>query len=312
MRVLVTGGAGFVGSHLVEALLARGDSVVVLDNFDDYYSPIIKRQNLSVVGPEIKLIEGDLRDAALLADALAGVDVVAHLAARPGVRASLEQPSLYIDNNVAGTQTLIQAMLDAKVMRLVFASSSSVYGARASGPFREDDVVLKPVSPYAASKLAGEHLCHAASTTWGMHVNCMRLFTVYGPRQRPEMAIHLFARHALAGQAIPRFGRGESLRDYTYVSDVVAGILAAIDRPNGFQVYNIGNDNPVTLDDLIGRLSGALGVSIAVDALEEQPGDVPRTWASIALAAKELDYDPQIPLDEGLRRFVAWLRASRD
>ena len=312
MRVLVTGGAGFVGSHLVEALLARGDSVVVLDSFDDYYSPSIKRQNLAALRSKITLVEGDIRDVTVLSKALEGVDVVAHLAARPGVRASLEQPSLYVDNNVAGTQTLIQSMLEANVMRMVFASSSSVYGARASGPFREDDVVLEPVSPYAASKLAGEHLCHAASTTWGMQINCLRLFTVYGPRQRPEMAIHLFARHALEGKAIPRFGRGESLRDYTYVSDVVAGILAAMDRPDGFQVYNIGNDNPVTLDDLIGRLSTALGLSIAVDALEEQPGDVPRTWASIDLAERALSYRPQVSLDEGLRRFVAWLRSADD
>jgi UDP-glucuronate 4-epimerase len=308
MRVLVTGGAGFIGSHLCEALLDGGHAVTVLDNFDSYYDPSIKRRNLARIREGIDLVEGDLRDASALEKALKEVDVVAHLAARPGVRASLEQPSLYVDNNVGGTQKLLEAMVHRDILRLVFASSSSVYGARASGPFMEDDLALEPVSPYAATKLSGEHLCHAAHKTWGLEVNCMRLFTVYGPRQRPEMAIHLFSRFALEGQAIPRFGSGDTVRDYTYVEDVVAGLLAAIDRPKGFRIFNLGNDNPISLDGLIGLLGKALGVKLQVNVLGDQPGDVPRTWASIERARRELDYQPAVPLEEGLGRFVDWLR----
>ena len=181
-----------------------------------------------------------------------------HMAARPGVRASLETPSLYVDNNVGGTQVLLDAMRERGLKNLVFASSSSVYGARSEGPFSEEDLTLQPVSPYAATKLAGEHLCHAASTTWGMSISCMRLFTVYGPRQRPEMAIHLFSRLALAGQSIPRFGSGSSLRDYTYVSDVVEGLIAASTRLNGFRIYNLGNDQPIELDALIAKLQDSV------------------------------------------------------
>jgi len=310
MRLLVTGGAGFIGSHLCEALLKDGHQVTVLDNFDSYYDPAIKRQNLSSIREQITLVEGDLRDASALQKALEGVEVVAHLAARPGVRASLEQPSLYIDNNVAGTQNLLEAMVGRGILRLVFASSSSVYGSRLSGPFREDDLALEPVSPYAATKLSGEHLCHAAHTTWGMDVNCMRLFTVYGPRQRPEMAIHLFSKLALAGEAIPRFGGGESLRDYTYVEDVVAGIRAAIQRPCGFRIYNLGNDRPISLSGLIAELEKALGLQMTIDVQGDQPGDVPRTWASIDRAKAELGYRPEVVLQDGLERFAAWLRSA--
>ncbi|MED5285158.1 MAG: SDR family NAD(P)-dependent oxidoreductase, partial [Planctomycetota bacterium] len=299
MQILVTGGAGFIGSHLVERLVALGHSVIVLDNFDEYYEPAQKRANLKPLRDRFRLIEGDVRDKRVLEEALAGVDVVVHLAARPGVRASLETPTLYVDNNVGGTQVLLEEMVKRDIHRLVFASSSSVYGSRSSGPFSEADVALKPVSPYAASKLAGEHLCHAAHVTWGMHVNCMRLFTVYGPRQRPEMAIHLFSRLAREGLPIPRFGSGESLRDYTYVTDVVDGLVQAIDRPNGFRIYNLGNDRPISLNGLIEKLATALGCEIHQDVLGDQPGDVPRTWASIERARAELGYSPSVNLEKG-------------
>ena len=309
MRVLVTGGAGFIGSHLCEALLERGAEVTLLDNFDRYYDPLRKRDNISNFVGRVRLVEGDIRDRSVLRGALDGVDVVIHLAARPGVRASLETPSLYVDNNVGGTQVLLDGMRERGLKRLVFASSSSVYGARSEGPFSEEDLTLHPVSPYAATKLAGEHLCHAACTTWGMSINCMRLFTVYGPRQRPEMAIHLFSRLALAGQAVPRFGSGRSLRDYTYVSDVVEGLIAASNRLDGFRIYNLGNDQPIELDALIAKLEKALGRPLEIDPQPDQAGDVPRTWADIRRAQEELGYAPQVGLDRGLAHFVSWLRA---
>lgn len=309
MRVLVTGGAGFIGSHLCEALLERGYQVTLLDSFDSYYDPQRKWDNISGFVDRIRLIEGDIRDTTRLGQALEEVDVVIHMAARPGVRASLETPSLYVDNNVGGTQVLLDTMRERGLKKLVFASSSSVYGARSEGPFSEEDLTLQPVSPYAATKLAGEHLCHAASTTWGMSISCMRLFTVYGPRQRPEMAIHLFSRLALAGQSIPRFGSGSSLRDYTYVSDVVEGLIAASTRLNGFRIYNLGNDQPIELDALIAKLQDALGTPLTIEALPDQAGDVPRTWADIRRAHEELGYAPKVDLDQGLAHFVAWIKA---
>lgn len=310
MRVLVTGGAGFIGSHLCEALLQRGAKVTLLDNFDTYYEPQRKRDNIAGFVDRVRLIEGDIRDRTQVKEALDGVDIVIHMAARPGVRASLETPSLYVDNNVGGTQILLEVMRECGLKKLVFASSSSVYGARSQGPFSEEDLTLQPVSPYAATKLSGEHLCHAACTTWGMSISCMRLFTVYGPRQRPEMAIHLFSRLALSGQAIPRFGSGSSLRDYTYVSDVVEGLIAASARLDGFRIYNLGNDRPIELDALIAKLQGALGLSMKIEALPDQAGDVPRTWADIRRAQEELEYSPEVGLDEGLAHFVAWIKSQ--
>ena len=304
MRVLVTGGAGFIGSHAVTALIERGDEVVVLDNFDPYYDPKLKRANLN---PAARLIEGDLRDGAAVARSLKGVDAVLHLAARAGVRRSIAEPSVYVDNNVTGLQSLLDGMRDAGVARLVYASSSSVYGARTDGPFHEDDPLRRPESPYAATKAAGELLAHAASRTAGMQVTCCRLFTVYGPRQRPEMAIHLFARRAIGGLAIPRFGKGLSSRDYTFVGDIVAGLLASLDRPVPWRVVNLGSGAPVTLNHLLAAIERVFDVTLDIQQHPDQPGDVPSTWADTSRARLELDWEPQVSLDQGLAQFREWL-----
>ncbi len=313
MHVLVTGGAGFIGSHLVEALLGRGDSVTVLDNFDPFYDPALKRLNVAPWGDGVRFIEGDLRSSSSVRSALEGVDAVAHLAARAGVRASLVDPALYVDVNITGTQVLLDGMREAGVERLVYASSSSVYGVRSDGPFRESDPVLAPVSPYAATKLAGEHLCRAASHSHDLQVNCMRLFTVYGPRQRPGMAIQVFARRALAGLPVERFGDGSSRRDYTYVADIVAGLMAALDRPQPFRVYNLGNGTPVGLNELIAGVEQVFGAEIKTRSMPDQPGDVPMTWAAVDRARAELDFQPVVSLLDGLREFKRWtLRNSSD
>lgn len=304
MRVLVTGGAGFIGSHAVTALIERGDEVVVLDNFDPYYDPQLKRANLN---PSARLVEGDLRDGAAVARSLKGVDAVLHLAARAGVRRSIAEPAVYVDNNVTGLQSLLDGMRQAGVGRLVYASSSSVYGARSDGPFHEDDSLRRPESPYAATKAAGELLAHSASRTAGLQVTCCRLFTVYGPRQRPEMAIHLFARRALGGMVIPRFGGGLSRRDYTFVGDIVAGLLASLDRPVPWRVVNLGSGAPVTLNHLLSSIERAFDVTLDIQQHPDQPGDVPSTWADTSRARTELDWEPQVSLDEGLVRFRDWL-----
>ncbi len=306
-HVLVTGGAGFIGSHLVEALVARGDRVRVLDSFDPYYDPAIKRSNLAAVGGDIELVEGDLRDLDLVGRVVEGVDCVVHLAARAGVRASLERPVSYMQVNVAGTQRLLEAMRDAGVNHLVAASSSSVYGARTKGPFRESDALGIPASPYAASKHAMEIVCQTWQQLFDLQLTLMRFFTVYGPRQRPDMAIHGFARKIAAGEPITMFGDGSTLRDYTYIGDIVAGLLAAVDRPLPCAVLNLGNTNPVRLDALIRKLGHALGKEVEVRRVGQQPGDVPLTWADVSLAQQLLGYRPVTTLDRGLEQFVTWL-----
>jgi UDP-glucuronate 4-epimerase len=306
-HVLVTGGAGFIGSHLVEALVDRGDRVRVLDSFDPYYDPAVKRRNLARVLGEIHLLEGDLRDLDLLGRAVQGVDCVVHLAARAGVRASLERPVSYMLVNVAGTQGLLEAMHKAGVNHLVAASSSSVYGSRSQGPFRESDALGVPASPYAASKHAMELICRTWQQHFDLQLTMLRFFTVYGPRQRPDMAIHGFARKILAGQPITMYGDGSTLRDYTYIGDIVQGLLACIDRPLPCAVLNLGNTNPVRLDALIRSLGQALGREVRVERTGTQPGDVPLTWADVSLASQLLGYRPTTTLEQGLAEFVRWL-----
>ena len=306
MRILLTGGAGFIGSHLLDRLLARGDDVVVLDDFNDYYDPAIKRRNLPKSG--FRLVEKDLRDAAPLVGELKP-DVLVHLAARAGVRPSLKDPALYESVNVAGTLGLLEACRRGGVGRVVFASSSSVYGD-GKVPSSEDDENLQPVSPYGVTKLLGEHYCRIYSQLHGLKITCLRFFTVYGPRQRPDMAIHAFTAAIAAGREIPMFGDGSTERDYTYVDDIQQGILGALDHPEPFAVYNLGESRTTTLKRLIELIGERVGRKPLIKPLPEQPGDVKRTFAAIDRAKRSLGYDPKTPVEEGLTRFVEWFKST--
>jgi len=310
-HVLVTGAAGFIGSHVSEALLARGWRVTGLDSFDHFYDPEMKRRNLRLclTRQEFVLVEGDIRDAAAVDRCLqAGVDAVVHLAALAGVRPSIERPREYQDVNVNGTCCLLEGARKYGVPRFVFASSSSIYGNNPKVPFSETDNVDFPISPYAASKKAGELLCHTYHHLFRIGVTCLRFFTVYGPRQRPDLAIRKFARLIELGRPITVFGDGDSMRDYTYIDDVVAGVLAAVERCRGYQLYNLGNSAPVLLRDLVAAIEEALGKKAVVHYLPEQPGDVERTFAEVSRARADLGFEPKTTLKEGLRKFVAWLR----
>ena len=310
MNVLVTGGAGFIGSHLVERLLGEGHGVIGLDNFDDFYDPALKRRNLAraLRNPQFKLVEGDLRDEGLLARVFKSqkIDWVAHLAARAGVRPSLQNPVLYADVNIRGTICLLEASRAHGVRRFIFASSSSVYGNSSRVPFSEEDPVNHPISPYAATKKAGELLCHTYHHLYGMDIACLRYFTVYGPRQRPEMAIHHFTRSIHRGKEIHLFGDGSSLRDYTYIDDAAGGTMGALQREHGFQVYNIGESQTISLDELIRAIEELVGKKVVLEHLPEQPGDVKQTFADIRKAKELLGYNPQTKFRDGLARFVRW------
>jgi UDP-glucuronate 4-epimerase len=314
--VLVTGGAGFIGSHLAERLLGDGHAVIVLDNFDRFYDPAIKWRNVEPArrNSRYRLVEGDIRDD----DALERVfradppQAVIHLAARAGVRPSIEDPVLYSSVNLDGTTRLLEACRRHGVERFLFGSSSSVYGNNPKVPFAEEDPVDHPISPYAATKKAGEVLCHAFHHLFGIRVACLRFFTVYGPRQRPEMAIHKFTRRLSKGLPVEQYGDGESARDYTYVSDIVEGVVRALERCSGYHVWNLGGARTIRLGELVGRIAGELGVEPRVRQLPDQPGDVQQTWADVTRAARELDWVPQVPLDEGLPQFIRWYRRHRD
>ena len=313
MRVLVTGWAGAIGSHVVDALLARSDEVAVLDSFHDFYPRRTKDRNLAAARSQrgfAGLWELDVRDRDGVARCLRELrpDALIHLAARAGVRPSLLEPEEYMDVNMTGTATLLHAAVQAQVSRVIFASSASVYGDRPRGPFSEADRSDRPLSPYGASKRGGELLCHSFYSSAGLPITCLRFFTAYGPRQRPDLAFHTFARLALAGAAIPVFGDGSSERDFTFVSDLVDGILRALDRAEGFHVYNLGRGAPVTLNEAVAALERALGIPVKREVHPLQAGDVPRTWAAIDLARAELGYEPGVDLDRGLREFVRWLR----
>jgi UDP-glucuronate 4-epimerase len=310
-RVLVTGGAGFIGSHVCEALARGGREVVALDCFDDFYDPMLKRRNLEGLSGHrgFRLAEGDIRDAEFVDGLLDGVEIVLHLAARAGVRPSIEQPLLYQDVNVRGTTVLLDRCRARGVGKFIFASSSSVYGNNESVPFREDDPVDHPISPYAATKKAGELIAHVFHHLHGIEVTCLRFFTVYGPRQRPDLAIHKFARLIETGRPIPVYGDGSMMRDFTYIDDVVDGVLRATERFRGYRVYNLGESRPVALRDLIGLLEEALCRRAIIDRRPMQPGDVQRTFADVSRARTELGYEPSTEFRAGLERFVAWFRA---
>ena len=315
-RVVLTGAAGFLGSHVAEALLARGEDVVGLDNFDPFYPREIKEANLAVLrgSPRFRLVEGDIRDAALVRRSLEGADAVVHLAARAGVRPSLADPELYASVNVGGTTTLLEAARTAGLHAFVFAGSSSVYGDAAPVPFREDDAATEPISPYAATKRAAELLCSTFVHLYGMRIISLRFFTAYGPRQRPDLAIHTFTRLIAAGRPVPRFGDGSTERDYTYVDDIVRGVVPAVDwaRRDGprFEIVNLGESRTTRLDRLIELIGQALGVTPVVEERPLQPGDVRRTCADIAKAQRLLGYRPTTTVEEGIPRFVEWYRGS--
>ena len=309
MIALVTGAAGFIGSHLVDRLLASGAAVTGIDNFDPFYSPTRKRANLAaaLAHPRFTLVEADLLQPPTLTGPF---DVVFHLAARPGVRPSLADPHAFFATNLSGTQNVIDLARRLAIPHIVFASSSSVYGINPATPWRED-AALRPISPYAVSKAAAESLGHAAAHLYGLRFTALRLFTVYGPRQRPDLAIHKFARLIRAGRPIPVYGDGSTRRDYTYIDDILDGVLAAAAYPGApFEVFNLGTHRMVSLHGLLDALERCLGRPALRETLPPQPGDVPDTFADLTRARELLGYHPATPLDEGLRRFAAWLDAN--
>jgi UDP-glucuronate 4-epimerase len=312
LNVFVTGAAGFIGSHVAEALLARGDRVCGLDNFDPFYDRRIKERNLARLSahPSFSFLEGDIRDAPALAPWGEGIppDALIHLAAKAGVRPSVADPVGYADVNVHGTIRMLEWARERKVAKILFASSSSVYGGNTKVPFSEDDFVDHPVSPYAATKKAGELLCHTYCHLYGMNIAALRFFTVYGPRQRPEMAIHKFTRRVLDGKGIDLYGDGSSRRDYTYIEDVVSGVLGALTAPPGYRVYNLGGSDTISLSDLVALVEKVCGKAAVRNFKPPQPGDVPVTYADISRARKEIGYDPQTPIGRGVSLFVAWYR----
>ena len=317
-NILITGGAGFIGSHLVERLLAEGDwRITVVDDFNNFYAPSIKRANIApnLSNPQFKLIEADIRDLQALGKAFADTsyDCIVHLAARAGVRPSLTEPRLYVETNINGTMNLLELAKETAVKQFVFGSSSSVYGVNPKVPFSEDDPIFNPISPYAATKAAGELICHSYAHLYDMRIVCLRFFTVYGARQRPDLAIHKFAKLISAGKPIPVFGDGTTRRDYTYVDDIIAGVRAAIDyHRTNFEVINLGESRTVELRELISLLEDALGARAQIDRQPPQPGDVPQTFADISKARRLLGYDPQTDIETGIQRFVEWFRAQTD
>ena len=315
MRILVTGGAGFIGSHLVEKLLAVGHQVVILDDFNDFYDPQIKQANIADFAKDVTVCHVDLRESDSLRTLFGRekVDAIVHLAARAGVRPSIQCPRVYYDTNVLGTLHLFEAARVTGVQRFIFASSSSVYGASKTIPFSEEEHLTQTLSPYGATKIAGEFLCSTYSHLYQMRVVALRYFTVYGPRQRPDLAIHQFTRRIHAGQPIDQFGDGTTRRDYTYIDDIIQGTMAALDYDGPvYDMFNLGESQTIQLKDLISAIENTLGKKAKINELPEQPGDMPLTYADISKARKLLGYNPTTKLSKGLPKFVEWfLRIQR-
>lgn len=312
MRILVTGGAGFIGSHLVHALLREEHQITVLDNFNDFYLPALKHENVASFRDRVEVVEGDICDVSTV-DVLfdrSHFDCVIHLAARAGVRPSIEYPELYLRTNIDGTFRLLEASRRTSVPQFLFASSSSVYGLANRVPFSEDMALPQTLSPYAATKLAGEHLCGNFSNLYGMRTVCLRFFTVYGPRQRPDLAIYKFTKLIDEGHPVPKFGDGSTQRDYTYIDDIIQGILGALHYEKApFDIFNLGESETTTLNELIKTIEEALGKkAIIEESLPEQKGDMPRTCADISKAQVLLNYRPQIKISTGIQKFVDWYK----
>jgi len=315
--MLVTGGAGFIGSHLCERLLSDGVKVICLDNFDSFYDPDIKIKNAEGIAKKFRdlfeLVTGDIRNPGHLKAVFQKnqIDFVVHLAARAGVRPSIADPLLYQDVNIRGTIVLLEACKAYKIKNFIFASSSSVYGENQRVPFTEEDLNIQPISPYGATKRAGELLCYSYHHLYGMNVACLRIFTAYGPRQRPEMAIHQFTRLIDRGEKIQIYGDGSSRRDYTYVDDLIDGIFAVIHHHKGFEIYNLGESQTTSLNELIRLIEEAFGKKANIEMLEFQPGDVSVTYADVSKAKRMLKYQPRVKMEEGIRRFVEWYQKER-
>ena len=319
MRVLVTGGAGFIGSHVCERLVSRGEDIVIVDSFDPFYDPAIKRRNIeaTMASGRAQLVEADVADTDRVEAALKNepIDAIIHLAARAGVRPSLERPLEYVRTNVEGTCSLLEIARRRRIRPFVMGSSSSVYGDATPVPFRESEPASKPISPYAATKRAAELLCHTHAHLYGLSVACLRFFTVYGPRQRPDLAIHKFARLMTDGSEIPVFGDGSTERDYTYIDDIVDGVESALDwtvaaDAGTFEIMNLGENQTTSLSRLVELIAAELGVKPQLKHLPHQPGDVQCTFADIAKARTMLGYDPHTSIEDGIRRFIEWFRAQ--
>jgi UDP-glucuronate 4-epimerase len=316
-NVLVTGGAGFIGSHLCERMQKEGAFVLCLDNFDSYYDPNIKIKNAEKLKKKypdrFELVTGDIRNRDHLQEVFQKnrIDLVIHLAARAGVRPSIADPLLYQDVNIRGTINLLEACKEFGINNFIFASSSSVYGENQMVPFSEEELNLQPISPYGVTKRAGELLSYSYYHLYGMKMACLRIFTAYGPRQRPEMAIHKFTQLIDRGEKIPMYGDGSSRRDYTFIDDLIEGILGAIHHHKGFEIYNLGESQTTSLKELIGLIEDALGKKAKIERLEPQPGDVSVTYADITKARRILGYQPKVNIKEGLKQFVEWYKEER-
>lgn len=313
MHYLVTGGAGFIGSHLVEALLSKGHEVTIIDDFNHYYNPEIKWLNVAKFKDQVTIIEGDIRDAILVERTFAKghFDTVIHLAARAGVRPSIQSPKLYFTTNIDGTFNLLDACRHHEVKDFIFASSSSVYGVNEKVPFAETDALTRTISPYAATKLAGEQICSNYAHLFGVRCMCLRFFTVYGPRQRPDLAISKFTERILAGETIQQYGDGTTARDYTYVDDIIDGILAATDyHQSNFEIFNLGGSATTTLAELIKMIEAACGLKAKIEVIGNQPGDVPRTFADVSKAHRLLGYSPQTTIVQGIQKYLEWFQSA--